>query len=363
MRSLFIYIFLLLFVVRVDATETVPAGSGHTVIAGIGKKVKAGSGTGRWQSFDTTDGLANVNVAEIYQDRDGHLWFGTEKGVSRYDGQTWSTLPLSNGFVRAIFQDTDNIFWFVTSNRVTLYNPSNQQESFEPLTLKDDLIGDGILDALRDRDGYLWVSTLGKGVIRYDPSAEFMPSKAEELGTGSQTFKAFTTQDGLANNIVTTMIQDRDGYLWFVTDDGVSRFDPSSESFTNFSVKDSMPHRNVQTVFQDRDGDLWFGTYGGGVSRYDGETFTTYTTDDGLGSNIVKSILQDNKGYLWFATQGGGVSRLDPSASLGTGSQTFTTFTTKHGLVSNTVISMLQDNEGNLWFGTYGGTSRYDNRS
>jgi hypothetical protein len=68
-----------------------PAGSGAIVSAGLGKRVAAGRGRGRWHTYDVMDGLADLTVSSIFQvsdsrgsgDRAGNLWFGTLGGVSR----------------------------------------------------------------------------------------------------------------------------------------------------------------------------------------------------------------------------------------------------------------------------------------
>jgi hypothetical protein len=65
----------------------------------------------------------------------------------------------------------------------------------------------------------------------------------------------------------------------------------------------------VTSIVQDREGLLWFSTFGSGVSRYDGQTFTTFTTQDGLAHNSVTAIAQDGEGALWFTTKAGGVTR------------------------------------------------------
>ncbi|MBI2505707.1 MAG: SpoIIE family protein phosphatase, partial [Candidatus Latescibacteria bacterium] len=162
-----------------------------------------------------------------------------------------------------------------------------------------------------------------------------------------------TTQHGLAHNTVWSILQDREGYLWFGTvGGGVSRYD--GQHFKSFTTQEGLAHNRVHSIFQDREGYLWFGTDGGGVSRYDGQTFTTFTTQDGLADNSVWSILQDQKGHLWFATDSG-VSWYD--------GQHFKNLTAQDEWVNNDVNSILQDREGHLWFGTWGGVVRYDGQS
>ena len=66
----------------------------------------------------------------------------------------------------------------------------------------------------------------------------------------------------------------------------------------------------VRSILEDKRGNLWFGTYGGGVSKYDGKCFTNFTEKEGLINNVVLSILEDKWGNLWFGTYGGGVATM-----------------------------------------------------
>jgi len=204
--------------------------------------------------------------------------------------------------------------------------------------MTDGLAGIIVSSILQDREGHLWFGTWGDGVSRYD----------------GQSWTTFTTKDGLAHNHVQSIVQDREGHLWFGTRDGVSRYD--GKIFVTFTIRDGLANNRVMSILQDREGVLWFGTFGDGVSRYDGKTFSTFTTRDGLTNNRVVSILQDREGVLWFGTWGDGVSRYD--------GKRFTAFTTRDGLASNRVYSILQDREGALWFGALGGgVSRYDGKT
>ena len=199
----------------------------------------------------------------------------------------------------------------------------------------------------------------------------------------------------LVDDQVYSMVQDREGYLWFVTGGGVSRYDPrietpSTESilstsaslgtdsvgglgtdstgqsaFRSFTVEDGLVHNQVFSLIEDqegyREGRIWFGAKGG-VSRYDasapsedtGRALTTFKTNDGLPHPWVYAILQDREGYVWFGTHGG-AGRYD--------GQEFITFNNEDGLPSERVWSICQTHEGYLWFGTRGGVSQYDGRT
>ncbi len=176
------------------------------------------------------------------------------------------------------------------------------------------------------------------------------------LGDGGKSnFTNYSTDNGLVLDAISCSIEDKAGNLWFGTyGGGVSRYD--GKSFANFTTAQGLANNIVMSILEDKAGNLWFGTYGGGVSRYDGKSFANFTTDQGLTSNNVYSILEDRSGNLWFGTLGGGVSRYD--------GKSFTSFTTAQGLANNNVMSILEEKSGNLWFGTYGGgVSRYDGKS
>ena len=201
--------------------------------------------------------------------------------------------------------------------------------------IPDGLAEDGVWSIFQDKEGFLWFGTLG-GASRYD----------------GETFVTFTTMDGLVSNSVRSIFQDREGLIWFGTHDGVSRYD--GKRFVTFTPKDGLPPHIVWSTFQDRDGFLWFCTSGGGVSRYDGKEFVTFTEQHGLVSNVVRSMLQDQEGLIWIGTNAG-VSRYD--------GERFTTVTEQDGLARNSVWSISEDREGALWFGTWGGgVSKYDGR-
>src|SRR5947209_19540783 len=111
--------------------------------------------------------------------------------------------------------------------------------------------------------------------------------------------KAFTVADGLPQPWVQTIAQSGDGYMWFGTQEGLSRF--NGAQFTNFD-KSNIPeinHNNIRALLDDkRDGTLWIGTYGGGLTRYSGGKFKTYTIADGLPGDFILSLAWGASGDL-----------------------------------------------------------------
>ena len=177
------------------------------------------------------------------------------------------------------------------------------------------------------------------------------PAKYKSADFLSQ-MQNYTTDNGLALDAIASAIMDKKGNLWFGTyGGGVSRYD--GKSFTNFTTAHGLSNNFVYSIIEDKKGNIWFGTSGGGVSKYDGITFKNFTTKQGLVNDIVRIITEDKKGNIWIGTNGGGVSKYDGVR--------FKNYTIKNGLASNIVRSIAEDKEGNIWFGTDGsGVSIFD---
>ena len=320
-----------------------PAGSGQARRSGPGavweqegRSVKAGTGfrQGAWLNLGVPEGLPQSTVRSMLQDREGHLWFGMDGQVCRYDGQTWTTFFVAEDSlsyqVTAMVEDGAGHLWFGTwGGGVSRYDG----EHWTHFSAGDGLAQHGAGVILADREGRLWFGTTG-GVTRYD----------------GQEWTTFTVEDGLAHGMVSAVLEDREGHLWFGTwGGGVSRYD--GEQWTTFAVEDGLAHNVVSAIAEDSAGNLWFGTWGGGVSRYDGQEWTTFTVEDGLADNVVTAIAEDRAGNLWFGTDGGGVSRYDGECLANSSAE--------DGLAGDAVQCILADREGLLWFGTWGGVSQY----
>jgi len=346
-----------------------------------------------WVTLTTEDGLASNAVSSIFQDADGNLWFCClSGGMSRYDGQTFTTLTTKDGLAGNVmmfaFQDAEGALWFASGDGINRY----ERQTITTFTTQDGLVYDWVRAIEEDANGNLWFGTWGGGISRYDGKTftNFTPQDglAEDVLLGmlidqrgqlwvgtwfgyvqrydGQTWTTFTSEDGLSGRLIFAIVEDKDGYLWFCTYEGVCRYDGqiSSEAtspilgsgaFTTLTTADGLAANHVRSMLQDREGVLWFGTWGSGVSRYDGWRWTTFTTQDGLAENRIQEgygIFQDRDGNLWFATRSGGVSRYD--------GERFTTFTTANGLPNNNVSSIFQDRAGYLWFGTNGGACVFD---
>lgn len=134
-------------------------------------------------------------------------------------------------------------------------------------------------------------------------------------------FTHLTTNDGLSQGYVVSILQDRKGFMWFATRDGLNRYDGNIFVVYKNDPDDpgSLSSNFIQDLMEDNHGTLWIAT-NTGVNKFDPATerCTRYLHDPGnpnsLGGTSVKSIAQDSRGYLWFGTEGSGLDRFDPSS-------------------------------------------------
>lgn len=180
-------------------------------------------------------------------------------------------------------------------------------------------------------------------------------------------FERISLQQGLSQSIIEGILQDRKGFLWFATEDGLNRYDGYRFRVFRQVAGDtgSLSHNEVKALFEDRTGSIWAGTFGGGLDRFDPATgrFTRYRHDPrdpaSLGADIVRCVSEDRAGTLWIGTQGGGLDRMDRRTG------TFTHLRHDPGdpgsLSHDDVRAIHEDRSGVLWVGTYGGgLNRFD---
>ncbi|MES2329703.1 MAG: two-component regulator propeller domain-containing protein [Bacteroidota bacterium] len=265
--------------------------------------------------FLVADGLISNNIFCMLEDRDGKIWIGTTAGLCLYDGKTFTKIeiPLPKNFtpnksdlyrnshwVFSIMQAKSGKLWFATIDGVYVYDG----KSFTPFTITKAAGGFASSNnnseyILEDKAGNIWFGGRGtEGVYRYDGES-VTNIKLKELFQNGPRPKA--------HNWAWPQLQDKNGNIWFSNWGGVYRYD--GQSFTSFTSKDGLSGDMVTRIIEDKKGNLWFG--GAGLSRYDGKSFTPFTTKDGLPNLGVWSILEDKTGNVWVGTRETGLYLFD----------------------------------------------------
>ncbi|MBQ5939817.1 two-component regulator propeller domain-containing protein [Massilia sp. AB1] len=179
----------------------------------------------------------------------------------------------------------------------------------------------------------------------------------------SLRFEHLSIEEGLSQQSALTMLQDRQGFMWFGTQAGLNRYDGYRMTVYRNDPNDSssLPDNFVSASFEDADGRLWFGTKGG-LARFDARSarFERFVPPDDLerrGNRSVNAIAAAPKGALWLATSDG-LLHFDPA------SKRFRAYRNDpddpSSLRDNRVTSLATDGRGQLWVGTEAGLDRLD---
>lgn len=155
------------------------------------------------------------------------------------------------------------------------------------------------------------------------------------------------TEEGLPQNSVQSILQARDGYLWFATQEGIVRYDGASFRIYDKANTDAIQHNDISVLYEDHEGNLWIGSDGGGLLRYSQGTFYRFTEKEGLTNHFVWCIHEDRQHVIWVGTRGGGLLRYREGK--------FEAITTKQGLAFDSVSALFEARDGSLWIGTLGG--------
>jgi ligand-binding sensor domain-containing protein len=171
------------------------------------------------------------------------------------------------------------------------------------------------------------------------------------------TFRRLTIDEGLSQNTINCIHQDRLGFLWLGTQDGLNRYD--GYAFKAYHHEpgniNSLGNSYIWAIHEDREGILWIGSFGGGLTRFDPSTeeFSHFRHEKGnprsLSNNHVFAIAEYPEGTLWLATDDG-VSKLDKKTGLIT--RYLNTPDNIEGLPTNHTATIAVQEPNHLWIGT-----------
>lgn len=300
------------------------------------------------------------------------MWFGTERGLNRYDGYRFKVYahqpdnPKSfpNETIRVLYVDREGVLWSGTSGSgLSRFDPLSETFTHYRHDPRDStsLSSDFVWALFEDEAGQFWVgSTNGLNLLDRD--------------TGQFTHYRHNPNDpaSLSADHVNAILEDHSGQLWVGTDGGgLNLFNRETGSFTPFrhdpNDPTSLSHDVVQVIYEDHLGELWIGTQSGGLNLLNLETgtFKHFHNDPGdsasLSHNDVSALLEAEEGILWVGTNDGGLNLLDRETG------TFAHFRNDPGnpssLANDDIRAIVQDASGVIWLGGYkSGISKYDQR-
>lgn len=346
-----------------------------------------------FRSYQVEDGLSHNSVWAVMQDSRGFMWFGTNDGLNKFDGEKFKIFrkvqgdpfSLGNNFIHCLKEDSQGRFLIGTKQGLYVYN--NDNENFTHVVLNNDKNKDVSINAImEDPDGNIWLACHGFGLYKLNPNLSIQKHYLSNNSTNS-----------LSTNFIWSITKDYDGDIWLGTaGKGLICFNPKTGRFTNY-INENHLKINDPTVFSlfcDIDNNIWIGTASHGLCRYNVrskkvsyfmtngvfniksiieysdhelimgsdkglikfdrylETFdliNNKSSFDNLTDNSIFSIARDREGAFWISTYFGGVNYYSPAINK------FSYFPSspKNSSKKNIISSFAEDNNGKIWVGNY----------
>lgn len=275
-------------------------------------------------------------VFSVTQTRDGPLWVGTEFGLFRFDGITFTAWQppggeqLSSPVITALEPDQEAGLWIGTRDSVLHWNGN---------VLQRYLISKGDrrpISAIRmDHGGNVWIGAVGfnsGGLFRLEGSK----------------LRHYTRADGFEGGGVYSLFDDHTGNLWIGCSNGLYRWE--GQGFRRYSAKDG-PSQIVSPITETHDGSIIASSEAFDLVKLVGNTLQEYRVGVSSGRLRTRAILADRNGALWIGTNGQGLMHLHEDK--------VERLMSRDGLSGDTVISLFEDHEGNIWVGTERGLDQF----
>jgi signal transduction histidine kinase/ligand-binding sensor domain-containing protein/AraC-like DNA-binding protein len=353
-------------------------------------------------NFTNKDGLSSNAINAILKDRYGYMWFGTDDGLTKFDGETFKvyrhqpndTTSIDGNRISAICEDGIGNLWVGTNESLFYYD--RKKDAFTSYkSLGCEVVRVLCIDYL----GNLWIGgykglfmlNTQTGKIRHYEAQPAMPDQLiantivslfedsrHRLWVGTNQglhlylrdkncFRRFIHADedplSISDNVIRVITEDRNHNLWIGTNDGgISRLLPDGKGFKNFrsNSKDAntLSSDRVYAIVPDYAGKLWIGTEEG-VNIFDPVSFNVIRVPNdprnkySLGDKSIRSIYIDKNDIYWIGTLQGGVGKYDMNLAFFNLRQSnpFDSY----GLSAPKVTSFAEDDEGDIYVGTDGG--------
>ncbi|MFZ5503758.1 MAG: ligand-binding sensor domain-containing protein [Pseudomonadota bacterium] len=276
-------------------------------------------------TFTRSSGLANEYVFAIGIDKQGYKWFGTNAGgASRYRDGKWKTYfpmhGLADYWIYSFANQKNGDLWIGTwagANKVDL-------RTMQFTTYVKELINEWVYGIAVDKRDRVWFATEG-GISMFDGKKWESWTKEDGMGAANKDKLPASANTGLGTR--------------------------SRHNLGVLAPDGTMSYNNNYTfaIMVTEDQSVWAGTWGGGVTRFDGKRWHNYTNKDGLAGNVVYSMVEGRDGVLWFGTNGG-LSRFDGVS--------WHNYTEKTGLLDNNIYSVAVTPNGDVWAGSRHGVTR-----
>ena len=274
----------------------------------------------------------------IFQDRDGILWIGTNKGLLKYDGVDYKDIAFNsehkNKEVSAIFEDKSRRLWVgFADGKIARLSSDQQLIDWEPT---EGLPRAKITGIAQDAHGQIWFGTYGEGAYYFNELHLFN----------------LNDNDGLPNNDVYTITSDRQGSIWIGTDGGASicSIVNGKKKIKTLTQKDGLTDNIIKVIIKGRNEKMFLGFQEGGIAICEiSNNSLPKITNIKIEAGEVTSIAEDFSGDLWVGTNDNGLWQFKSDFQDADVSKHWEHY---EGFENTKIYSLLSDFQGNIWIST-----------
>jgi signal transduction histidine kinase/ligand-binding sensor domain-containing protein/DNA-binding response OmpR family regulator len=317
----------------------------------------------RFENLSTIDGLSSSTCVDIFQDREGFIWFATIDGLNKYDGYDFTIFrsfiddpySLSSNRISSITEDSVGTLWIGTGNGLNAFDKNAEKfvrishDRNNPFSIGSDFIYQLLFDSKRNR---LWaatkdgVSALSLNDISVDNLKKLKFQRYHSVKNNPLT---------LDHNEATSIAQDAEGKIWVVTaGSNLNLFDEVQNKFVQVPVNASNPYHMdhiPKSLLIDKDGNFWIGNNLAGLTFWDRKKNEFSVKRLVERTTPIFQIFQDNSGVIWCATDGYGMYFIDKDK--GVTDHIVNNPSNPYSLSNNQPSSILEDRNGIFWIATY----------
>ena len=275
--------------------------------------------------------LANAKINRIIRDREGHIWFATDRnGIGKLTHGKFNVTKI-NTSVNSIVEDNVGRIWLATDDGVRCY--VGEKEIKNKLT--------EFTKGIRVRH---LATTISEQILVscYTKPAQLLYNPR----TGA--IKSWTTDDGLAGNKVRVALETSPNEFYIGTTTGLSIIHADG-SINTVKQLDGLENEYVMCLHKDSNDIVWIGTDGGGIYLMKNEAIiANLNSEEGLIGNIIFKITQDKEGSYWICTSSG-ISHLKPFDSSHSHPNSYENINSDNGIGTDSVFQIIPDTSNDLW--------------
>ena len=337
----------------------------------------ASAALGQQYSFSAvTEGLGNLNINCIAQDRSGYLWVGTENGLYRYDGREFRQFGPADGLrghiIQSLFAGPDGTLFVGTTTGIYFQQPAGQFSQVHPPAPVTDF---------SQRIGSVFTAIAPDQIVTADRSGAFL---LRRMGTGNWAAEPMR----LEGTEIWSVLAAPGGVLWYGCDDDLCRFEKGKTTHLRAAL--NLPEEHWLHLHLDGGGHLWIrgathlgevipaqnhyqehalpgrsnsvpyaeltedshgrmvASQGAALGLWEDGHWRMVTTANGLSRYDISELFVDRESSLWIGVVGHGLMRW-------VGQDQWEAYTAANGLSDDIIWATLRDQTGRLWIGTESG--------